>query len=585
MSWQYLTWLLLRGLATFAQNAVPLNIKIQSNSMLCLDLYGGDSRNGSPLQIWECNGHQSQLWLFASGKFMIQYAADPTKCLDAGGLQQGNKLMVWDCNGQDQQKFGYDKDADTIYLSSSNENAAYCLDSYSPVKQGNAIQIWGCNDAPQQQWSIQFGTSIRVDQDYKMCLDLAGGKDDDGTPLQIWPCNGLVAQQWVVDGGQIKYGANMAKCIDAYNPMRAGNSLQLWDCNNDPQQQWGVDVNEKTLYLSQSRAPSKNVSSDLSLDLQNSQPFAAFCLDLPGGSLTQGSKPDIWNCNQCWNQQWTVAISKDQSRFIRDDWEPSRVSEQKMHVRDNCPPVPGPQPGPGPQPSPSPPCNAVGGLPKFDNQAALQASPWAAYFTAVYGSVPSTEYPICLSDFHFLYASEITKANIQLPSTPKSCPSSKAQGELFENEIVYPKAFSGAYYILQPPPYAASKFADNTWVEVMHGVGRGVENDEKVGAWFYWLKGTGIWYNLGKSKVFNDHPDSWSYFKSKAGGGLTSDEACAKAAAAQGIDSVVYVAHSDIGTCPSCCKSIGFKYILVEILAAKLVEKVISHSVRLAEIF
>jgi len=191
----------------------------------------------------------------------------------------------------------------------------------------------------------------------------------------------------------------------------------------------------------------------------------------------------------------------------------------------------------------------------------------------VYGAVPSGGYPICISDFGMLYTAEMSKAGVKAPSARAVCPASNTKGAWFANEIAYPAAYPGAGYIYQPPPYTASQFVSNSWVEVMHGVGGGVGNDEKVGAWFYHLKGTGIWFNLGKSISFPDHPQSWAHFKSHPGAGLTSDEALAKAAAVAGYASVVYLEHDDIGTCPTCCKRLGQKAILVEIIGVSLVGK------------
>merc|ERR1719440_2428437 len=167
----------------------------------------------------------------------------------------------------------------------------------------------------------------------------------------------------------------------------------------------------------------------------------------------------------------------------------------------------------------------------------------------------------------------MSKAGVKAPMSAKTCPGSKDKGEYFSHEIAYPSSYPGAAYILQPPPYQASDFPSHSWVEIMHGVGGGVGGDESVGAWFYWLKGSGIWFNLGKSITFADHPDSWNHFGSHAGAGLTDDEALSKAAVAAGYDSVVYLNHHDIGTCPVCCMQLGLGTFLVEIIGVKLTGK------------
>ena len=73
--------------------------------------------------------------------------------------------------------------------------ASLCMDGYAPPKVGNKVQVWSCNDADQQQFNVLWGTTIRSNQDYKLCLDLEGGKASQGTLVQLWDCNGLDNQQ------------------------------------------------------------------------------------------------------------------------------------------------------------------------------------------------------------------------------------------------------------------------------------------------------------------------------------------------------------------------------------------------------
>jgi hypothetical protein len=174
-----------------------------------------------------------------------------------------------------------------------------------------------------------------------------------------------------------------------------------------------------------------------------------------------------------------------------------------------------------------------------------------------------------------LYEAAMSKAGVKAPTAGGICPSGRSKGSYFHSEITYPHDLPGAGFLLQPPPYQASQFTNNAWVEVMHGSGGGVGSDENIGAWFYWLKGSGIWYNLGKQISFPDHLNSWLHFGVMPwhAGTLTDDEAMSKAASAAGYDSVIYLAHFDEGTCPPCCMLSGFRFYLVEIVAVKLVGK------------
>jgi hypothetical protein len=122
----------------------------------CLDLPGGDTTNGNKLWLWDCNGQDSQQWIFAAGSWTIQYKGNPAKCIDVhgGDLTDGNVLQIWDCNGNDSQKWGYDANMHTIYLT-SQANAAKCLDlTGGSNKAGTAIELWDCNGQVNQQWGV-----------------------------------------------------------------------------------------------------------------------------------------------------------------------------------------------------------------------------------------------------------------------------------------------------------------------------------------------------------------------------------------------------------------------------------------------
>jgi len=127
-----------------------------------LDLPGGNTQNGQLLQLWDCNGLDNQKWIFASGAWKIQYAADPSKCIDnIGSGGAGNKLGLWDCiDGQPSQKWGYDSNMMTIYLADSMTNANLCMDlTGCDMTSGNQIQVWDCNGHRNQKWDIATGPS------------------------------------------------------------------------------------------------------------------------------------------------------------------------------------------------------------------------------------------------------------------------------------------------------------------------------------------------------------------------------------------------------------------------------------------
>merc|ERR1719162_2248054 len=78
------------------------------NTSLCLDLPGGDAHNGNMLWLWECQGVDSQIWVF--NNYQVRYGANENFCIDAGEMEDGSQLMLWECNGVKQQTWGYSDD-------------------------------------------------------------------------------------------------------------------------------------------------------------------------------------------------------------------------------------------------------------------------------------------------------------------------------------------------------------------------------------------------------------------------------------------------------------------------------------------
>ena len=104
----------------------------------------------------------------------------------------------------------------------------------------------------------------------------------------------------------------------------------------------------------------------------------------------------------------------------------------------------------------------------------------------------------------------------------------------------------------------------NTWVEVMHE--RDPFGDEHDGLWFLYAKGSGVWYNIGKTIVFDEHADAYRYFR------VGGNEAMCRAAAAAGYDTVQFTEHRDTVNYP-CTKNPNpgkYPYMNVEIVAVKL---------------
>lgn len=120
----------------------------------CLDLAGGEEKNGAILQVWSCqhtNPDANQRW-----------------------SRRGNEI---------------------VHHSSRGGELCVDMTDNNPT-DGNHLQVWSCGGTPQQQW-VQSGDKFRVGN---ACMDLRDGKMSDGAKVQVWNCNSPTPenQQWVI---------------------------------------------------------------------------------------------------------------------------------------------------------------------------------------------------------------------------------------------------------------------------------------------------------------------------------------------------------------------------------------------------
>ena len=163
------------------------------------------------------------------------------------------------------------------------------------------------------------------------------------------------------------------------------------------------------------------------------------------------------------------------------------------------------------------------GWPQFSSPADLLADRWGDYITAVYGEIPASRdlYPWCKGNLWMYYESVLTEFNVtDIPPIAAECPADAnvtlnqtgVEGQRYAiNNPLQPYGISWSWHNPQPdkPTAPQSPIPNNTWVEVMH---RKVDYDEKTGAWLFYAPGSGIWFNLGRTIVFESHGQAFEHF-------------------------------------------------------------------------
>ncbi|MGW5281013.1 ricin-type beta-trefoil lectin domain protein [Streptomyces collinus] len=114
----------------------------------CADVAGADPANGTPVQLYDCNGTAAQAWTVGADGTVRALG----KCLDVTG------------NG---------------------------------TADGSTVQLWDCTGGPNQKWAVSAAHDI-VNPQANKCLDVTGNDPANGTRLQIWSCSGGANQKWTV---------------------------------------------------------------------------------------------------------------------------------------------------------------------------------------------------------------------------------------------------------------------------------------------------------------------------------------------------------------------------------------------------
>jgi len=122
------------------------------NSKKCLDVRGAVFANGTPVQIYDCNGTKAQKWVINRANTKLRVAGT-NFCLDAGtNPVSGTYMKIWKCyDNLPAQAWHYTND-NRIALTGRGQ----CLDLTNGVlTNSNRAQIWKCTDHNTNQiWTL-----------------------------------------------------------------------------------------------------------------------------------------------------------------------------------------------------------------------------------------------------------------------------------------------------------------------------------------------------------------------------------------------------------------------------------------------
>ncbi|KAH8833149.1 ricin B lectin domain-containing protein [Flagelloscypha sp. PMI_526] len=151
--------------------------------------------------------------------------------------------------------------AGTFLIKFGSGSGDHCATILGAPQNGAKVAIEACDkthDYPGQAWTFD-GQNIRQGD---LCLDVKGGKNNDGTPLQVWTCtsfsgntNGEDNRKFDLDSGDLLFYGNgheerfiwsgKNKCVDLPSGnTKDGNQLQVWTCvpPTNVNQRWELQV-------------------------------------------------------------------------------------------------------------------------------------------------------------------------------------------------------------------------------------------------------------------------------------------------------------------------------------------------------
>ncbi len=132
----------------------PAVIEVHAARGKCLDVQGSGKTNGTPVQIYTCNGSAAQKWLVHGDDNGLRLEnANSSKCLDVdnNNAANGTVIQIWTCKSGPAQTWEYNLNATTAL---KNAGTGKCL-GLPKYDNGHNAQLYACNGAGPQQFDIK----------------------------------------------------------------------------------------------------------------------------------------------------------------------------------------------------------------------------------------------------------------------------------------------------------------------------------------------------------------------------------------------------------------------------------------------
>ncbi|KQV11645.1 hypothetical protein ASE03_14110 [Kitasatospora sp. Root187] len=196
---------------------------------MCLDIASSNTTNGTPAQIWNCNGGTAQSFTLGTDNTIHVLG----KCLDVNGgyRDNGTLVQIWDCNNTGAQQWIPGPFPGTL----QNPQSGRCLDDpNSNQTPGTQLVIWDCGGSANANWAATTpGNALPTPQPILPvgingktypAISTPGDANGDGNPeLHAISTSGQIVSY----PGAAPVRSDRWKLTDSTNTVKPANSLTL----------------------------------------------------------------------------------------------------------------------------------------------------------------------------------------------------------------------------------------------------------------------------------------------------------------------------------------------------------------------
>ncbi|MDI2128868.1 ricin-type beta-trefoil lectin domain protein [Yinghuangia seranimata] len=184
-----------------------------------------------------------------------------------------------------------------------NEGTGLCADSFGySSRNSTPLDLWLCQGGRNQGfWYDAAYQSVHIELSHDRCLDVTGANYTSGTQLIVYNCQGQANQRFVLTGGTIRPASAQSLCVaPAGSDAAIGARLVLAACDGSANQRFTSEPHAAAVFT---ELKAGNTGK---------------CLDINGGSMSNGTNVLAWDCTGNTNQKWYRDAATGQIHSLKD---------------------------------------------------------------------------------------------------------------------------------------------------------------------------------------------------------------------------------------------------------------------------